>query len=186
MMERIKSVSIMAGFVLVVSVLAFSPVYASSCNQDSDQKSGGQGKFDRPFSDMDADGNGSLSYTEFKAVFPSTEQQGFDTLDTDKNGSLSREEWHQFKAMHQGMGGMRHKKRYHDKALPEPSKFNAHFPDMDTDHNDQVTREEFIAYFADISDNEAVFNAIDLDENGYLNHDEWHEFKSAHELKHMD
>jgi len=186
MMARFRMLLIMAGLFLVCAVVV-SPVYASSCSQDnSTQKSGGQGRFDRPFSEMDADGNGGLSYTEFKAVFPSTEQQGFDTLDTDKNGGLSREEWHQFKAMHQGMGGMHHKKKYHDKALPEPSKFNAHFPDMDSDHNDQVTREEFNAYFADVSDNEEVFNAIDLDENGYLDHDEWHEFKSSHGLKHMD
>jgi Ca2+-binding EF-hand superfamily protein len=186
MMTRIKSFLIMAGVFMMVSAVAVSAVYASSHKQDNYQKSGGHGKFDRPFSEMDIDGDDSLNFTEFKQMFPSTEQQGFDTLDTDKNGGLSREEWHQFKAMHQGMGGMHHKKRYHDKALPEPSKFNAHFPDMDTDHNDQVTREEFNAYFADVSDNEAVFNAIDLDENGYLDHDEWHEFKSSHGLKHMD
>ncbi len=185
MMVRIKSLLTMAVFFTVVSVFAVSPVFASSSDQDNKQAPGGHGKFDRPFSEMDADGNDSLSYTEFQQVFPSTEQKGFDTLDTDKNGGLSREEWHQFKAMHQGMGGMHHKKRYHDKALPEPSKFNAHFPDMDTDHNDQVTREEFNAHFADVSDNEEVFNAIDLDQNGYLDHEEWHEFKSAHGLKHM-
>lgn len=186
MMARIKILSIMAGFVLVVSVLAVSLVYASSCDQDNKQAPGGHGKFDRPFSEMDADGDDSLSYTEFKQVFPSTERKGFDTLDTDNNGSLSREEWDQFKAMHQGMGGMHHKKRYHDKALPEPSKFNAHFPDMDKDRNDQVSREEFNEYFADETDNEAVFDAVDLDGNEYLDHEEWHEFKSAHGLKHMD
>lgn len=186
MMARIKHFLTMAVFFLMVSAVTVSTAYASSCNQGSDQTSGGHGKFERPFSEMDTDGDGSLSYTEFKQVFPSTEQKGFDTLDSDKNGSLSQEEWEQFKAMHQGMGGMHHKKRYHDKALPEPSKFNAHFPDMDKDRNDQVTREEFNAYFADESDDEAVFNAIDLDENGHLDHGEWHEFKSAHGLKHMD
>ncbi len=187
MMARITSLSIMAGFVLMIVALAVLPVVASSCDQDNKQAPGGHGKFDRPFSEMDADGDDGLSYTEFKAVFPSTEQKGFDTLDTDKNGSLSREEWHQFKKMHQGMGGgMHHKKRYHDKALPEPSKFNAHFPDMDSDRNDQVTRDEFNAYFSDESDNEAVFDAVDLDENGYLDHEEWHEFKSAHGMKHME
>lgn len=185
MMVRFKILAIMAGFFMMASTVAVSAVYASSHNQDNYQKSGGHGKFDQHFSDMDTDGDGSLNFTEFKQVFPSTDQQGFDRLDSDKDGSLSREEWHQFKEMHQGMG-MHHKKRYHDKTLPEPSKFNAHFPDMDKDQNDQVTREEFNAYFADESDNEAVFNAIDLDENGYLDHEEWHEFKAAHGLKHMD
>jgi Ca2+-binding EF-hand superfamily protein len=186
MMIRFDVSLIVAGFFLIFSTVTVLPVYASSCNQELNQKSGGHGMFNQDFSDMDTDGDDSLSYTEFKQVFPSTEQKGFDTLDTDKNGSLSREEWDQFKAMHQGMGGMHHKKRYHDKALPEPSKFNAHFPDMDKDQNDQVTREEFNEYFADESGNDAVFDAIDLDENGYLDHDEWHEFKSAHGLKHMD
>ncbi len=187
MMVRFTILVIMAGFFLMTSTVAVSPAFASSHNQDDKQTSGGHGKFDRPFSEMDTDGDDSVSFTEFKQVFTSTEQQGFDRLDSDKNGSLSREEWHQFKAMHQGMGEMHHKKRYHDKSLPEPSKFNAHFPDMDKDQNDQVTREEFDAYFAGVSDNvDVVFNAIDLDGNGYLDHDEWHEFKTAHELKHMD
>lgn len=176
----------MAVFFLMISTGAVSLVYASSHNQDNNQSPGGHTMFNRHFSEMDADGDDNLNFKEFKQVFPSTEQKGFDTLDTDKNGSLSREEWHQFKAMHQGMGGMHPKKRYHDKVLPEASKFNAHFPDMDKDRNDQVTREEFNAYFADESDNEDVFNAIDLDENEYLDHEEWHEFKSSHGLKHMD
>ncbi|MEX1302793.1 MAG: EF-hand domain-containing protein [Desulfotignum sp.] len=184
-MVRLKILLIMAGFFLLASIGTASPVYASSCNQDSNQTSGGNSMFDRRFSDMDTDGDDSLNFTEFKQVFTSTEQQGFDRLDSDKNGSLSREEWHQFKEMHQGMG-MHHKKRYHDKPLPDPSKFNAHFPDMDKDHNDQVTRDEFNVYFGDTSDDADVFNAIDLDENSYLDHDEWHEFKAAHGLKHMD
>jgi Ca2+-binding EF-hand superfamily protein len=186
MMTRFKSFLIMAVFFVFVFALGVSQVYASSCNQDKKQTSGGHTMFDRHFSDMDTDGDDTLSFTEFKQAFTSTDQQGFDRLDSDKNGSLSREEWHQFKAMHEGMGGMHHKKRYHDKPLPEPSKFNAHFPDMDTDQNDQVTREEFNTYFSDASDNGEVFNAIDLDENGYLDHDEWHEFKAAHGMKHMD
>ncbi len=121
MMARIKGLLIMAGVFVTVFAVSVSAVYASSCNQGGDQKSVGHGKFDRHFSEMDTDGDGSLSYAEFRQVFPSTEQKGFDTLDIDKNGSLSREEWHQFKAVHQGMGGMHHKKRYHGEALPEPS-----------------------------------------------------------------
>jgi Ca2+-binding EF-hand superfamily protein len=103
MLARIKSLLTM-GFFTVVSIMAVSSVDASSYKQGSDQKSGGHGKFDRPFSEMDTDGDESLSYTEFKQVFPSTEQQGFDRLDSDKDGGLSREEWHEFKSAH----GLKH------------------------------------------------------------------------------
>ena len=70
--------------------------------------------------------------------------------------------------------------------LGQPAKFNAHFPDMDSNNNDRVTFEEFKAKFPDASGNEDVFKAIDLDGNGELTHEEWHEFKSAHDLKHTD
>ena len=87
--------------------------------------------------------------------------------------------------MHKGMGKT-HGNRYHAKKLPDPAKFNAHFPDMDKDSNDRVTLEEFKAYFPDAPEQEAVFKAIDLDGKGGLDHDEWHEFKAAHGLKHVD
>jgi hypothetical protein len=57
---------------------------------------------------------------------------------------------------------------------------------MDSDNDDRVTLEEFKAYFPDGSQQEDVFNAIDLDGKGGLDHDEWHEFKAAHGLKHKD
>jgi hypothetical protein len=104
MMKRCNIVLIMAGFFLLASIGAVSPVYASSCNQENDQATGGHTMFGRPFSDMDMDGDDSLSFKEFTHVFTSTEQQSFDRLDSDKNGSLSREEWHEFKAAH----GLKH------------------------------------------------------------------------------
>jgi len=61
MMAHFKSLSIMAGFVLMIVALAVSPVLASSCDQDNKQAPGGHGKFERPFSEMDTDGDDSLS-----------------------------------------------------------------------------------------------------------------------------
>lgn len=188
-MRRFTCIMIMVGFFLMAAAGPAAPVFASSCDQEGSKASGGHTSFGRHFSDMDSDGDGSLSFTEFKKEFTSTEQKAFDRLDTDKNGALSREEWQQFKDMHKGMGKKYHhknKKRYHTEKLPDASKFNAHFPDMDSDHNDQVTLDEFNAYFSDAADKQKVFNAVDLDENGYLDHDEWHAFKAAHGMKHMD
>ncbi len=54
--------------------------------------------------DMDKDGNGSVSFEEFKAVFPNTKQAGFDMLDRDGDGQLSSAEWEAFKDAHKGMG----------------------------------------------------------------------------------
>ncbi len=54
--------------------------------------------------DMDKDGNGSVSFEEFKAVFPNTQQAGFDMLDRDGDGQLSAAEWEAFKDAHKGMG----------------------------------------------------------------------------------
>lgn len=56
------------------------------------------------FDEMDTDKSGTLSFEEFKAVFPSTSQAGFGTLDTNKDSQLSEGEWDNFKQMHKGMG----------------------------------------------------------------------------------
>lgn len=188
-MKRFTCIMIMAGFFLMAAAGSAALVYASSCDQENYKASGGHTLFGRDFSDMDIDGDDSLSFAEFQKVFTSTEQKAFDRLDSDDNGTLSREEWHQFKEMHKGMGKKYHqknKKRYHKEKLPDSSKFNAHFPDMDSDHNDQVTFDEFNDYFTDAADKQKVFNAVDLDESGYIDHGEWHAFKAAHGLKHMD
>ena len=50
---------------------------------------------------------------------------------------------------------------HHKTAMPDPATYNAHFGDMDTDQDDQVTREEFKAYFPEADMN--VFEVIDLD-----------------------
>lgn len=184
-MKRYSYFLTLAAFVLMVASIAVSHVYASSYNKGKYKSAGGHGAFNMNFSDMDTNGDDSLSYDEFKNVFPSTEQKGFDQLDNNQDGTLSHEEWHQFREMHKGMG-KHHKQKYHTKKLSDPSKFNAHFPDMDSDKNDRVSFEEFKSYFPEASEPEDVFNAIDLDGQGDLDHDEWHEFKAAHGLKHID
>jgi Ca2+-binding EF-hand superfamily protein len=136
-------------------------------------------------SDLDTDGNDSLSFKEFKSAFPSTEQKAFDSLDNDKDGMLNHDEWHSFKEMHKGMG-MHGRKDVHAIGLPDPSGFNAHFPDMDSDKDDRVTPAEFKAHFPEASETTNVFNAVDLDGSGSLDHDEWHEFKKAHGMKHVE
>lgn len=54
--------------------------------------------------DMDKDGNGSVNFEEFKAVFPNTQQAGFNMLDSDEDGQLNKAEWKTFKDAHKGMG----------------------------------------------------------------------------------
>jgi hypothetical protein len=135
MREPIKEITIMKSFrgaliwaaVLFMASSGADPsVYASSCNKGDYGAKSGHKSFNKHFGDMDANGDESLSFDEFKKAFPSSKQTGFDRLDSDKNGALSHEEWHQFKEMHKGMGKY-HGKRYHSKKLPDPSAFNAHF-----------------------------------------------------------
>jgi hypothetical protein len=68
--------------------------------------------------------------------------------------------------------------------MPDPKSFNAHFGDMDSDGNDLVSWDEFKAHFPHAEPK--VFTAIDLNGDKALDHDEWHEFKAAHGLKHHD
>ena len=75
-------------------------------------------------------------------------------------------------------------KKHHDTDMPDPQAFNAHFGDMDANGDDLVNWEEFTAHFDNAE--KKVFDAIDLDQNGSIDHDEWHEFKAAHGLKHHD
>jgi hypothetical protein len=71
---------------------------------------------------------------------------------------------------------------YHTTELPDPAKFNAHFGDLDDTGDGQVTLEEFRAHFPESDD--AVFQALDLNADGFVDHEEWHRFKTAHGLKH--
>lgn len=72
--------------------------------------------------------------------------------------------------------------KHHKTSLPEPKTFNAHFPDMDKNGDEYVDWLEFKAYFPHAEPE--VFNALDLDGDKAVDHDEWHEFKEAHGLKH--
>jgi hypothetical protein len=72
--------------------------------------------------------------------------------------------------------------RHHDTNLPDPKGYNAHFGDMDKNGDGLVSWAEFKAYFPQAEP--AVFAAIDLNKDGNIDHDEWHKFKEAHELKH--
>jgi len=75
-------------------------------------------------------------------------------------------------------------KKHHNTAMPDPQSFNAHFGDMDADGDDLVNWDEFAAHFQNAE--QKVFNAIDLNQDGNIDHDEWHEFKAAHGLKHIE
>jgi hypothetical protein len=70
-------------------------------------------------------------------------------------------------------------KRFHHGDMPDPGPYMVHFPELDADGDEQVTWEEFKARFPDTT--EAVFEAVDLDGDGAIDHDEWHAFKEAHE-----
>ena len=80
--------------------------------------------------------------------------------------------------------GSTSKQSYHDTTLPDPKGFNAHFPDMDTSGDELVSWQEFKAYFPQAEPK--VFEALDLNKDKMIDHDEWHEFKAAHGLKHKD
>ena len=75
-------------------------------------------------------------------------------------------------------------KKHHKSDMPDTQSYNAHFGDMDTDGDELVNWEEFAAYFQHAE--KIVFNAVDLNQDGNIDHDEWHEFKEAHELKHLE
>lgn len=82
------------------------------------------------------------------------------------------------------LGGCSKHGRYHDQAMPDPQSFNAHFGDMDTDGDDSVSWDEFKAKFEKAD--RKVFEALDLNGDGGVDHDEWHAFKEAHGLKHIE
>ncbi len=179
----------MMGLLTLALYFSLTTTTIALCDQpyhhgDSYNKGGGMA-LKQHFPDLDTDGDDRLSFKEFKSAFPSMEQKAFDFLDSDKDGMLNHDEWHSFKQMHKGMG-MHDKKDFHGTGLPDPSGFNAHFPDMDSDKDGQVTLEEFNEHFPDASETTKAFNAIDLDRSGALDHDEWHEFKKAHGMKHVE
>jgi Ca2+-binding EF-hand superfamily protein len=68
--------------------------------------------------------------------------------------------------------------------IPDAEGYNAHFGDMDPDRDGKVTWQEFKTYFP--KTDERAFAVIDLNKDGAVDHDEWHMFKAAHDLKHKD
>lgn len=134
------------------------------------------------FSDLDSDGNNALNLKEFKSRFPTSTEKSFTTLDEDGNGTLSHEEWRRFKEMHQGVEPYHTKEKFHKKNLPDPSGFNARFSDLDKNGNGKVNMPEFRSHFQNRKEHGKVFNAVDLDQNGYLTGDEWNQFRKSHGL----
>jgi hypothetical protein len=139
----------------------------------------------KSFLDIDTDKDGLLSFKEYQTAFPSQQKKGFDFLDTSKDGQLDKKEWQAFEEMHKGMGS-HHKKKYHHADLPDPAGFNAHFGDMDANNDDRVSLDEFNAFFPGEKKTDKVFAAIDTDKSNTLDHDEWHDFKDAHGLRHIE
>ena len=62
--------------------------------------------------------------------------------------------------------------------------YNAHFGNMDPDKDGKVNWQEFKAHFP--KTDEKTFFTIDLNKDGAIDHDEWHDFKAAYDLKHKD
>jgi hypothetical protein len=82
------------------------------------------------------------------------------------------------------VAGCASESRHHKTSLPDPASFNAHFGDMDLDGDDYVNWEEFKAYFSQATPD--IFKALDLNEDNQVDHDEWHDFKEAHGMRHHD
>jgi len=50
------------------------------------------------FSSLDADGDGSMSKTEFSDGFSDSDMSVFNTADSDTDGTVSHDEWEEYKA----------------------------------------------------------------------------------------
>ena len=68
-----------------------------------------------------------------------------------------------------------------DKSKPN---YNGHFGDMDLDKNDHVNWTEFKQFFPHADEN--VFKKADENNDGSINHDEWHKFKEANGYGHKN
>jgi hypothetical protein len=82
------------------------------------------------------------------------------------------------------VSGCASESRHHKTSLPDPASFNAHFGDMDTDGDDYVSWKEFKSYFSQATPD--IFKTLDLNDDSKVDHDEWHEFKEAHGMRHHD
>ncbi len=91
--------------VTAVFFLGTSLTYADCGKAHGDSNPHKMGKISATnFEDLDTDKNGSVSFEEFKAVFPRTQEAGFKMLDKDGDGQLNEAEWAAFKDAHKGMG----------------------------------------------------------------------------------
>ena len=68
-----------------------------------------------------------------------------------------------------------HKKKY---------EYSGHFGDMDLDGDDSVDWKEFKNYFPHAKKD--VFKKADGNNDGSIDHDEWHEFKDEHGYGHKE
>jgi hypothetical protein len=82
------------------------------------------------------------------------------------------------------LSGCASQPKHHQDKLPDPKSFNAHFPDMDSDGDDLVSWKEFQNHFPQAGPE--AFKATDLNGDGNIDHDEWHQFKEAHGLGHVE
>ena len=82
------------------------------------------------------------------------------------------------------LAGCASQSTFHKEKMPDPKGFNAHFPDMDANGDDLVDWAEFKDYFPQAQP--VVFKTIDLNDDGNVDHDEWHQFKEAHGLEHKE
>lgn len=143
------------------------------------------------FNVIDTNRDGALEWAEFEAHFKPADRTAFDALDTTGDGRIDRDEWHRFKAAH-GMAGQKdgkgmgyHHMKGHGKAvphgadMPDPAYYMKHMGDIDPNGDDALSPDEFAAAFPE-GDSQKVFDAIDMDKDGSISHDEWHEFKAAH------
>jgi len=62
--------------------------------------------------------------------------------------------------------------------------YDGHLGDIDTDGDDQINWKEFKKHFSHAE--EDVFKKIDINNDGLIDHDEWHEFKAAQGYKHKE
>jgi len=83
--EEKKMKSMLVGFALLLSLLAFNAFAAP------DQNYGGH------FGDMDTNSDKKVTWDEFKAFFSDAQETKFQEADLDKDGTINHSEWHQFK-----------------------------------------------------------------------------------------
>ncbi|GBC62718.1 hypothetical protein DENIS_3695 [Desulfonema ishimotonii] len=169
-----KQIILFAGLMLTLAANGFADCGADHCGHGKYHK--GLSEYGVHWKDLDTSSDDTLSWEEFSARFPGKDRGVFDAIDTDKSGSVSREEWHSFKSAHGYDGG--HKKKYHRGDLPDPSGYMVHLPDIDKNGDDALSWDEFKGHFPDTT--REVFDAIDLNKDDALDHDEWHQFKAAH------